>query len=216
MAYNGGRFTQLNGWKGLLRGIGDIGMALSISQETLRDILKPSNSVLVVWDVHRALYNVIFNRDEFLKALNTVIEAARRVKVPVVFTRITPYPRGFEPPTVKLMQWRGGFKPEDMELVVKPQEGDLVIDKNTWSIFVGTNFELLLRNSGRSTVVFTGIATEIGVETSARHAYALGFIPVIVSDAVSSGNREAHERALQNMRAFFPVLTSSDLAKLWV
>lgn len=102
------------------------------------------------------------------------------------------------------MQWRGGFKPEDMELVVKPQEGDLVIDKNTWSIFVGTNFELLLRNSGRSTVVFTGIATEIGVETSARHAYALGFIPVIVSDAVSSGNREAHERSLQNMRAFFP------------
>ncbi|WP_291767864.1 cysteine hydrolase [Caldivirga sp. UBA161] len=190
-------------------------MALNLNEGTLRDILKPSNSILVVWDVHKALYNSIFNKDEFLNALNRVIDAARRVKVPIVFTKITPYPRGFEPPTVRLMQWRGGFRPEEMDLIIQPQEGDIVLNKNTWSIFVGTNFELLLRNSGKSTVVFTGIATDIGVETSARHAYALGFIPVIISDAVSSHSRDGHERSLQNMRMFFPVITSSDLAKIW-
>ncbi len=200
---------------GLLAGGGDIGMALNLNEGTLRDILKPSNSILVVWDVHKALYNSIFNKDEFLNALNRVIDAARRVKVPIVFTKITPYPRGFEPPTVRLMQWRGGFRPEEMDLIIQPQEGDIVLNKNTWSIFVGTNFELLLRNSGKSTVVFTGIATDIGVETSARHAYALGFIPVIISDAVSSHSRDGHERSLQNMRMFFPVITSSDLAKIW-
>ena len=200
---------------GLLVGWGDIGMALNLDEGTLRDILKPSNSILVVWDVHKALYNSIFNKDEFLSALNRVIEAARRVKVPVVFTKITPYPRGFEPPTVRLMQWRGGFRPEEMDLVIQPREDEIVLNKNTWSIFVGTNFELLLRNSGRSTIVFTGIATEIGVETSARHAYALGFIPVIISDAVSSRSKDGHERSLQNMRMFFPVITSSELAKIW-
>ncbi|ABW01854.1 cysteine hydrolase [Caldivirga maquilingensis] len=190
-------------------------MALNLSEDVLRDILKPNYSILVVWDVHKALYNSIFNKDEFLNALNRVIEAARRVKVPVVFTKITPYPRGFEPPASRLVQWRGGFRPEDMELVIQPQENEIVLNKNTWSIFVGTNFELLLRNSGRSTIVFTGIATEIGVETSARHAYALGFIPVIISDAVSSYNKDGHERSLQNMRMFFPVITSSELAKIW-
>ncbi|MGC8570608.1 cysteine hydrolase [Caldivirga sp.] len=190
-------------------------MALNLSEDTLRDLLKPSNSILVVWDVHKALYNAIFNKDEFLNALTRVIEAARRVKVPIVFTRITPYPRGFEPLTSRLMQWRGGFRPEDMELIVQPQESEIVLNKNTWSIFVGTNFELLLRNSGRSTIVFTGIATEIGVETSARHAYALGFIPIIISDAVSSRSRDGHERSLQNMRSFFPVITSSELANIW-
>ncbi|GGP21364.1 isochorismatase [Thermocladium modestius] len=182
----------------------------------LSDIVKPSQSVLVVWDVHKALVNSIFNKDEFMNSLNTAINAARGAGVPIIFTKITPYPQGFESPSSKLL-YRGGFqfRPEDMELAVKPGDRDIVLNKNTWSIFVGTNFELLLRNSSRSTVVFTGIATEIGVETSARHAFALGFIPVIVSDAVSSRSREAHERSLANMSSFFPVISSAELAKAW-
>jgi nicotinamidase-related amidase len=185
------------------------------SPGTLKEILKPSNSVLVVWDVHRALFNGIFNKDEFQRALSTAISAARRINVPIIFTKITPFPSGFEPVTVRIAPWRGGFRPEDMELIVQPQPNDIVINKNTWSLFVGTNVELLLRNSGRYTVVFTGIATDIGVETSARHAYALGFIPVIVSDAVSSSDKDAHERSLANMRRFFPVLTADELTKYW-
>ncbi|MGC8597670.1 MAG: isochorismatase family cysteine hydrolase [Thermocladium sp.] len=182
----------------------------------LPDILKPSQSVLVVWDVHKALVNSIFNKEEFMSALNTSITAARQAKVPIVFTKITPYPRGFESPSSKLL-YRGGlqFKPEEMELAVQPSVDDIVINKNTWSIFVGTNFELLLRNSSKSTIIFTGIATEIGVETSARHAFALGFIPVIIKDAVSSRSKEGHERSLANMSSFFPIITSTDLINHW-
>jgi Amidases related to nicotinamidase len=80
---------------------------------------------------------------------------------------------------------------------------------------VGTNVELMLRNAGIRTVVFTGIATEVGVETSARHAFALGFFPVIVRDAVSSYDREAHERSLVNLAKFFPVITSKELTNYW-
>lgn len=182
----------------------------------LPDILKPSQSVLVVWDVHKALVNSIFNKEEFMIALNTSITAARQAKVPIVFTKITPYPRGFESPSYKLL-YRGGlqFKPEEMELAVQPSVDDIVINKNTWSIFVGTNFELLLRNSSKSTLIFTGIATEIGVETSARHAFALGFIPVIIKDAVSSRSKEGHERSLANMSSFFPIITATDLINHW-
>ncbi len=190
-------------------------IVLMIGQDVLRDLLKPSSSVLIAWDVHRALFNGIFNKDEFQRALNTVVEAARRVRVPIIFTRITPFPSGFEPVTTRIMQWRGGFRPEEMDLIIQPQSSDIVINKNTWSLFVGTNVELLLRNSGRYTVVFTGIATDVGVETSARHAYALGFVPVIVSNAVSSHDREAHERSLANMRRFFPVITAEELAGYW-
>lgn len=185
------------------------------SQDLLKEVLKPQNSVLIAWDVHKALYNGIFNKDEFLNALNTAVSAARRAKVPIIFTKIIPYPQGFQPPNTKLMQWRGGWKPEEMELIIQPNPEDIVINKNTWSLFVGTNVERLLINSGRYTVVFTGIATEIGVETSARHAYALGFIPVIISDAVSSYNKEAHERSLTNMRQFFPVITAKELSNYW-
>ncbi|GAB6946111.1 hypothetical protein JCM16161A_02410 [Vulcanisaeta sp. JCM 16161] len=89
-----------------------------VSPDVLRELLKPSNSVLVVWDVHRALFNGIFNKDEFQRALNTAISAARRVGVPIIFTKITPYPSGFEPMTTRIMPWRGGFKPEEMEFSV--------------------------------------------------------------------------------------------------
>ena len=186
-----------------------------IGSEELKKILDPKVSLFVAWDVHKALVDSSFNREEFLKAFNLALSAARKAKVPVIFTKITPYPKGFEPPNASLMRWRGSWKPEDMVLVAEPQEGEIVVNKNTWSIFVGTNVELLARNSGRYVFVFTGIATDIGVETSARHAYALGFIPVIVSDAVSSSDREAHERSLANMRRFFPVITSEELSKYW-
>ncbi len=72
------------------------------SPGTLKEILKPSNSVLVVWDVHRALFNGIFNKDEFQRALSTAISAARRINVPIIFTKITPFPSGFEPVTVRI------------------------------------------------------------------------------------------------------------------
>lgn len=65
------------------------------SPGTLKEILKPSNSVLVVWDVHRALFNGIFNKDEFQRALSTAISTARRVNVPIMFTKITSSPKRF-------------------------------------------------------------------------------------------------------------------------
>ncbi|WP_069806918.1 isochorismatase family cysteine hydrolase [Vulcanisaeta thermophila] len=185
-----------------------------VQKDLLRDILRPEGSILIVFDVHRSLYEQIFNREEFLYALNAVINSARRAKVPIIFTRITPYPQGFQPPNLKL-PWRGRFRPEGAELIVSPKPEDIIIDKNTWSLFVGTNVERLLINSHRYTVVFTGIATEVGIETSARHAYTLGFIPVIISDAVSSYDKEAHERSLANMKIFFPVITSKELENYW-
>ncbi|BCS92525.1 isochorismatase family cysteine hydrolase [Metallosphaera javensis (ex Sakai et al. 2022)] len=180
----------------------------------LKQILTPSNSILVVWDVQNGLVRGTFNKDQFVKALERTIGAARRAKIPVVYTKITPFPSGFEPYASRVTSRQFRFTSEDLELYEKPAEGEIILPKNTWSIFVGTNFELLLRNSGRNAIIFTGIATEIGVETSARHAFALGFMPVIVSDAVSSFNKEGHERSLANMKDFFPVITSEELEKI--
>jgi len=61
---------------------------------------------------------------------------------------------------------------------VKPQPGDLQIEKATANIFLGTNFELMMKNCGVKSLIFTGIATEMGVELSARDAAARGFYPV--------------------------------------
>jgi len=73
----------------------------------------------------------------------------------------------------------------------------------------------MLRNAGISVIVFTGIATEIGIETSARHAQALGFLPVIAREAVSSSDKQAHERSLANMSKLMLVLDNKEIIERW-
>jgi len=103
-----------------------------------------------------------------------------------------------------------------MGLAVNPRRGEVIINKSTMSAFIGTNFELLLRNSNRTTVIITGIATEMGVESTARDALNRGFIPVVVTDAVSSSDKESHERSLANMSKIAITLTSEELRKTWI
>jgi nicotinamidase-related amidase len=82
-------------------------------------------------------------------------------------------------------------------LQLKKMEEKIMITKHTTSIFIGTDFERMIRNAGITTVIFTGIATEIGVEPSVRDALNKDFYSVVVSDAVSSSDKDAHTRSLQ-------------------
>jgi nicotinamidase-related amidase len=176
-------------------------------------LIRREKSALIVWDVQEALVSAIFNRDEFISNLSKIIKKARESKLPIFYTRITPLPERFESPLRKAASF-GKFEPGDIVKEVYPESGDIVLKKNTASIFIGTNFELMARNAGIDTLYFTGIATEIGVETSARHAQNLGFIPVIVQDAVSSRDQEAHERSLKNLSKMLPVVTTQELLKI--
>jgi len=95
------------------------------------------------------------------------------------------------------------------------EEEEMIITKHTASIFIGTDFERMIRNAGITTVIFTGIATEFGVESSARDALNRDFYSVVVSDAVSSSDKDAHTRSLQNMERYLTVVSTNELASLW-
>ena len=83
---------------------------------------------------------------------------------------------------------------------LKPNENEAVIDKLTLSAFAGTPLELALRGAGVDVVAIVGVATEIGIEPTARHAGDLGFIPVVVTDACGAGNADAAARSMENLR----------------
>ncbi|MDQ3975514.1 MAG: cysteine hydrolase [Thermoproteota archaeon] len=92
----------------------------------------------------------------------------------------------------------------------------MVINKHTASIFIDTGFERMLRNAGIITVVFTGIATEFGVESSARDALNRGFYSVVVSDCVSSPYKDGHDRSLENMKNLITIINSKELENVWL
>jgi nicotinamidase-related amidase len=180
-----------------------------IVYNTIEEILDPSHTALVLWDVLRAFTKMIFNKEEFDRNLNSVVELARQSNIPIFFTPIqTPSSssKRFESSASMYTFGKLGFDclfeqlaTEDMDFAITPKQNEIVINKHTASIFIDTGFERMLRNAGIITVVFTGIATEFGIESSARDAFNRGFYPVVVSDCVSSLDKDRHERSLENM-----------------
>ena len=77
------------------------------------------------------------------------------------------------------------------------QSSDLVITKRQWGAFFGTDLEQQLRERGIQTIVMGGIATNFGVESTARAAAGLGFSVIFVEDAMTSINSEAHRFAIE-------------------
>lgn len=82
---------------------------------------------------------------------------------------------------------------------VTPAGTDLIITKRQWGAFHGTELDLQLRRRGVNTIVLGGIATNMGVESTARNAYELGYDQIFAEDAMTSVSAEAHEFSLKNI-----------------
>jgi nicotinamidase-related amidase len=78
-----------------------------------------------------------------------------------------------------------------------PQPGDVVITKRQWGAFYGTDLELQLRRRGITTIVLGGIATNFGVESTARDAWERNYELILVEDAMTSLAPDAHALALK-------------------
>ena len=68
--------------------------------DTIEEILDPSHTALVLWDVQRALTKMIFNKEEFSKSLNSLVELARKSSIPIFFTSIQMLSKRFESPAI--------------------------------------------------------------------------------------------------------------------
>jgi nicotinamidase-related amidase len=79
--------------------------------------------------------------------------------------------------------------------------GDILITKSTWGAFVRTDLDADLRKRGVRTIVLGGVATHVGVDTTARQAWELGYELVIARDVATSMAVEPHDAT---MRYIFP------------
>lgn len=84
----------------------------------------------------------------------------------------------------------------DFPVELAVHERDIRITKHQWNAFFGTELDLQLRRRGVDTIVLGGIATNIGVESTARAAYELGYSLVLVEDAMSCPTLEHHQASL--------------------
>jgi len=79
------------------------------------------------------------------------------------------------------------------------QVGDLLITKRQWGAFYGTELDQQLRRRRVQTIILGGIATNFGVESTARAAFDRGYELIFVEDAMSSLSAATHDFAVQNI-----------------
>jgi len=79
------------------------------------------------------------------------------------------------------------------------QPSDHLITKRQWGAFYGTDLDLQLRRRGLTTILLTGIATNIGVESTARAAFELGYEQIFVEDAMSALAAAQHEHTVTHI-----------------
>ena len=101
-------------------------------------------------------------------------------------------------------------RPDDWaELVpeLKPHPDDYLITKERWGAFLGTSLNDYLQERGVTQIFMTGVSTSIGVESTARCAYDLGYNMVLVIDAMTDRDADAHRHSVEKI---FPRLGESD------
>ena len=180
----------------------------------LAEACRPQRTALVLYDVQEGILDQISDRDRVVARCRALLDAARAAGVRTLFMRHVTLP-------VELMgagqmrMWLAWQRASDPGAVVSPfppdapqsrivdelapGPGEAVLDKLTMSAFEGTPLAFALRDCGVTTVLLAGVALEIGVDLTARHAADLSFVPVLATDACASGDEEAGERALETL-----------------
>ncbi|MFJ6070484.1 hydrolase [Streptomyces sp. NPDC093065] len=130
-------------------------------------------------------------------------EAFRARDLPVVLVRVSFAADGADAvPGRTEARGAGGPRPEGWDVVVGEltgHPGDITVTKRNWGAFHGTGLDVQLRRRGVTQIVLTGIATSIGVESTARAAHEHGYHVTLATDAMSDMSAEAHRGSVERI-----------------
>jgi ureidoacrylate peracid hydrolase len=158
-----------------------------------------------------------------LSAVATLVEKARAAKVPVIWV-IADYSHDKIPVPARARLARQGWT----EVCCapgswghdfagpRPQPGETLIVKHSFSSFHGTTLENELRRHGTETLVIAGVQTNACVDYAIREGFVRGFYVAVAEDCVASHMPDLHAATLNATRFLFgDVVPSSALIEFW-
>jgi nicotinamidase-related amidase len=170
--------------------------------------IDPKKSALVLIDLQRGIVSRPFaprSGPEVVQNASRMADRFRALGATVVLVRVAFEPDLkdlLNPPADAPAQFNASARPPGWSEIVPeigPKPGDLLITKRQWGAFYGTDLDLQLRRRGVQTIVLGGIATNIGVESTARGAFEHGYAQVFAEDAMTSNSAEMHDFAVKNI-----------------
>lgn len=200
----------------------------SLVPRSLVDVLRPEKCALVLWDLQNGLAGQASALPDLTPVWRKLMAAAREHGVLIVRSRhLAPRPDLMDP----LTRWRigrrthGENRPQhymqpggtDTAFIdgFEPEPDELVIEKSVPSLFHNTAADARLRARGITTVLLGGVATDIGIDFTARHAMAYGYFTAVIEDACASYTAEAHEHAMAILRPAVFVGSSDEIIAGW-
>jgi len=135
---------------------------------------------------------------EIVKRASALADAFRRHNLPVVLVNVSAGAPGRTEQAPRVREFPDGWTELVPELNRQPE--DHTVTKRTWGAFTGTGLEEHLKKQGVTQVVIAGVATSIGVESTARQAHECGFNVTLAVDAMTDMNPDAHTNSI--MRIF--------------
>jgi nicotinamidase-related amidase len=182
---------------------------------TLDEVCNPREMALLIYDMQVGIIRQIKDGPAVVARNRELLAAARAARVRTFFTRHMSLPRELMGAFAyrMAMTWQHLDRADDVkpwflrgspafELVpeLAPLESEAIFDKITMSALEGTPLAIALRDCGIRALAIAGVALEVGIEPTARHAADLGIIPIIVADACGSGHQAAGERSLESLK----------------
>ncbi|EIF33545.1 nicotinamidase-like amidase [Burkholderia sp. Ch1-1] len=162
-----------------------------------------AKTALIVVDLQQGIVALptAHSTGEVVERSAVLAEAFRRHGLPVVLVNVT----GGAPGRTQEVRNTGDFPAGFADLVpeLNAQPSDHRVTKRTWGAFTNTDLEAYLREQGVTQVVLVGVATSIGVESTARYAHELGLNVTLVVDAMTDRNADAH---INSITRIFPRL----------
>ena len=181
---------------------------------TLEDVCNAKRLALLVYDMQVGIKAQIKEGNAIVLKIREILEAARAAHTRIFFTRHMSLPKelmgAFQ--FRMAMTWQLVDDPEKIQpwflrdtpgFAIVPQlqplASEAVFDKLAMSAFEGTPLAFALRDCGIGAVAVAGIAMEIGIEPTVRHAADLGFVPILITDACGAGHQDAAKRSLDSL-----------------
>jgi nicotinamidase-related amidase len=169
------------------------------------------NTALIIIDLQKGILALpgLPPIDGVLTRSRALADAFRARELPVVLVNVA----GAAPGRNEQPHRGPAELPADWaELVpeVNQQPQDHVVTKRTWGAFTGTGLEQHLKSLGVTQIVLTGVATSIGVESTARQAQEAGFNVTLAIDAMADLNPDAHHNSITRI---FPRLGETGAAQ---
>jgi ureidoacrylate peracid hydrolase len=188
----------------------DPGVAALIVVDVQNDFVSPEGSAAKRGDDVTAALAMV-------PRLTRLIDKARSAGVTVIYVKTlhsewTDTPSWIYRSSQKsgLNTCREGTWGADFYQGISPLASERVVIKHRYSAFINTDLNTVLKARDVQSVLVTGVATNVCVETTARDAYMFDYYVTMVEDCAAAYDAKLHMATLENMRRHFGLVASSD------